>query len=123
MSKFKRPSLASLVSQLTERYARRESHSLSLSRQGESNFSAGSLDCPSSRIILSLCRSPSLCSVSFETASRHDRFLGALARVSGRRCVRESAQTKQQNKTTNKSPQCECIDKIYMCINECALFL
>lgn len=53
---------------------------------------------------LPLCRSPSMCSVSSETASRHDRFLSALARVSGRRCVRESAQTKQQNKTTNKSP-------------------
>lgn len=29
----------------------------------------------------------------------------------------------KQNKATNKSAQCECIDKKYMCINECALFL
>lgn len=127
MSKFKRPSLASLVSQLKERYARRESHSLSLSRQGERNFCAGSLDCPTSRIILSLSVALHLCvqyhlrrrrvTIAFWVRWHAFRVVAAYVRVH-----KQSNKTKQQ---TNRPSASVSIKKYMctMCINECALFL
>lgn len=108
MSKFKRPSLASIESQLTERYARRESHSLSLSRQGERNFSAGSLDCPTSRIILSLSVALHLCvqyhlrrrrvTIAFWVRWHAFRVVAAYVRVH-----KQSNKTKQQTNPPSAS--------------------
>lgn len=120
--KFKRPSLASTqISQLTEPYARRGSQSLStilsLSLTAARDEER-TLKWRQRKTRLSLSLFVCQCSVSSESASRHDRYSGGLARVlvklvGGRQtvwslfcslcvcCVRERViQTKQNNKNT-----------------------